>query len=427
MKRIGFILFVVGMRLIVGSSFAPLLHDQNPYLALIGGAGSGKSEFLGGKVFYRCHEEGDHNFFIFRKVGNTLKKSVIPVMTTILDQNGVQYSYNKTDHVIEFRNKNFKRNRLNFTGLDDSDKIKSLKGATSFALDEATDFTIYDFMQLDLRLREPTGHYLQMMMALNPDEAAAPWIKEIFHDKKPEYKDYWRNATVHHSTWRDNPINLVRLKYKQKLDRIVDPVYRKIYVEGQWALAKGIIYNWDVQELPTDNLAWYDDIFYGLDFGYSVDPAAVVRIYRKADEYWIEELIYETGLTNADLARLIKAKGVQRHQPIYCDSAEPKSIQELSNAGLNAKPAEKGPDSVRAGIDYLKSLKIHVVDGSENLIREKGRYKYSEDKSGQSLAVPVDAFNHGMDATRYGIYTHRRGICASAPVIHGKRFDHFDF
>lgn len=409
MKRVALFSFIAAfsMQMIIGKSFFSLLQDQKPYEVLIGGAGSGKSEFCGRKVFYRCMTEGGHNAWILRKVNRTLKDSVIPLMLSILDKNGIQYNYNKTDQYIEFNSHSGKPNRINFSGLDNREKIKSLKGATLFWLEEATEFTLYDFMQIDLRLREPTGHYQQVMMSLNPDEAQAPWIKEIFCDKPAEYREYWEAATVHYSKWSDNPIKEVRDKYKAKLDRIKDPVYREIYVDGLWAAAKGIIYNWDVCDLPTDNFAWYDQIFYGGDFGFSVDPAAFVRIYRKADEYWLEELIYETGLTNTALGGLMKNLGIPRYTPQYWDSSEPKSIEELCNMGFNALPALKGPDSVKAGIDLLRSLKIHVLPGSSNIIMEKNRYKFAEDKAGNPLPVPVDAFNHAMDAVRYGIYTHR--------------------
>ena len=402
------LLFLVcSVEMIIGQSFFPLLTDQKPYEVLIGGAGSGKSEFCGRKIFYRCMTEGGHNAWILRKVNRTLKDSVIPLMQSILDQNGIQYTYNKTDQYIDFTAPNGRPNRLNFSGLDNREKIKSLKGATLFWLEEVTEFTFHDFIQIDLRLREPTGHYQQIMMSLNPDEAQAPWIKEVFCDKLEAYREYWEASTVHFSTWADNPIAEVREKYAVKLARIKDPVYRKIYVEGLWAAAKGIIFQWDVVPLPTNNLSWYDSIFYGGDFGYSVDPAAFVRIYRKANEFWLEKLIYETGLTNIQLGHKIKRlPNINTRHPQYWDSAEPKSIQELKDMGLNAKPAEKGKDSVIAGIDFLKQQTIHIVQGSDEIVTESRRYRYAEDKNGNSLPEPIDDFNHAIDAVRYGIYTH---------------------
>ena len=97
---------------------------------------------------------------------------------------------------------------------------------------------------------------------------------------------------------------------------------------------------------------------------------------------------------------------INEYDPVYCDSAEPKSIQEVSNRGINALPCMKGTDSVRAGIDFLKSLKIHIIEGSENIIKEQRSYVWQKDKNGDSIKKPISINNHAMDAVRYGIYTH---------------------
>jgi phage terminase large subunit len=268
-------------------------------------------------------------------------------------------------------------------------------------MEEATNFSKDDFMQLDIRLREPGPSYQQIILTFNPDEAAAPWLKERFFDSKDP------DAFVHESTVEDNPITEMREAYRARLDLLDDPTYSAIYRFGKWALAKGIIFNWDVVPIPEG--AFYDEMFYGLDFGFSVDPAALARVYRKADNFWLEELLYARNLTNAELASHMRTRGINRTDEVYADSAEPKSIEELCRAGFNVKPCAKGPDSVRAGIDYLKNLKIHILDGSLNLVDERRRYKYKTDKSGNSLAVPAELNDHLMDAVRYAIHSHCAG------------------
>ena len=101
--------------------------------------------------------------------------------------------------------------------------------------------------------------------------------------------------------------------------------------------------------------------------------------------------------------------GVQPNDDVYFDSAEPKSIDELCEMELNVLPAAKGPDSVRAGIDFLKSKTIHIIKGSSNIIKERDKYKWKEDKNGNPLPEPIKFDDHAMDGIRYGIFTHCHG------------------
>ena len=194
-------------------------------------------------------------------------------------------------------------------------------------------------------------------------------------------------------------------EYVAQLRRSVedDENFYKIYFLGEWGELQGVIFDWDVVPLPDIH---FDDIFYGGDFGYSIDEAAFVKIYRRADEYWCQELIYELGLTNPMLATKSIEAGCGRNDDSYWDSAEPKSIQELCDNGMNAKPARKGPDSVRSGIDFLKSKKIHIVEGSPNLAKEVKSLVWKKDKDGRCLPVPApSAKNHAVMAVQYGITT----------------------
>jgi phage terminase large subunit len=385
------------MTLHFGTHFKPLLFSEKRYLILCGGAGSGKTEFAARKLFFRCMTEGGHRFLILRKVRSRVRESVMEVMARVLTDNGVKFQHDKTDRVYSFYG-----NQLLFDGLDDPEKIKSIKGITGEWLEEMTEFTREDFMQLDLRLREPGPRYHQIIGSFNPDEVQAPWIKErFFHLDVPPYCDDV-DVKVDVSTVKHNPIAEVREKYAAQLEALKaqDETMYKIYGLGLWAAAKGRIYTWDVQPLP-EGVA-FDEVMYGLDFGFSVDPAACVKIYRKADEYWLQEILYQTGLTNADLAAALKMKGVGSSL-VVCDSAEQKSVEELRRAGICAVGAEKGPESVKAGIDFVKSKKVHVTPDSPNLIAESRTYKWKEDGNGNPLPMPVKFKDHGLDAARYGI------------------------
>ena len=343
--------------------------------------------------------EGNHRLLVLRKVRKTALQSVLKVFTVLLSDLGLEYDHNKSNNVIALTTPGGRQSEFLFDGLDDPEKIKSIKGITGIWIEEATEFTKNDFLQVDLRLREPGPDYHQIILSFNPDEAQAPWLREMFFDQTLP------NAFVHNSTIADNPIDEVRATYKARLEelRSQDETYYSIYALGQWAAAKGKIYNWDVVPLPAIK---FDEYFYGGDFGYSVNPSVIVKIYRKADEFWVEEKVYQSGLTNPMLAEKAKEAGVEKFDSVYFDSAEPKSIDELIAYDLNIIPAEKGPDSVRAGIIFLKSKKIHIVDNSPNIIREAKKYKWKEDKDGNTLPEPVKFEDHAMDAIRYGIFTH---------------------
>ena len=388
------------MKITLSESFYPLLKQQERYLVLCGGRGSGKSEFAARKIFYRCMKEGNHRYLVLRKIRKTAQETCILVVRTILAENNIIYNYNKTDRKVSFTNPAGQPNEIIFDGLDEWQKIKSYKAATSIWMEELTEFTKDDFREIDLILREPTKYYKQIMMTFNPDEACGPWIKKMFFDKE------YPSSYIHESTVHDNPIKEVRDQYLKVLEGLDDETYRDIYLYGIWALAKGQIFNWDVWKGEHPSKMNVDEIFYGGDFGYSVNPASYIRIYRKANEFWVEEIVYETKLTNPMLAQKIKDEEANDAES-YWDSSEPKSIQELYDCGIKkVKPCEKGADSVRAGIDYLKGMKIHIIEGAENIIRERSKYKWKVDKDGNPLPEPVKFDDHAMDAIRYGIFTH---------------------
>lgn len=134
-----------------------------------------------------------------------------------------------------------------------------------------------------------------------------------------------------------------------------------------------------------------------MDFGFTNDPTTFLKVFRFNGEIYIDELIYETGLTNSDIAKRLRSLGIDNQMNIVADSAEPKSIEDLSRMGFRIEGASKGADSVRNSIDTLKQFKINITRNSVNTIKEFRSYKWVEGKPN----VPIDAFNHSIDAIRY--------------------------
>jgi len=398
------------IELLFSARYKPLIKNRDRYLVLYGGRGSGKSEFAARKLFLRCMFEGGHRFLMMRKVRSRCRESVARVMLTLLDECGVKYTHNETKREIAFRGVTGQWNVVVYDGLDDPDKIKSIKGITGIWLEETTEFTRQDFTIIDLCLREDLGHYHQVMMTFNPDEARARWIKQRFFTGIPDSftgKGDVPSSFLHHSTIEDNPIDAVRNGYRERLNEIDDPVLTKIFKLGIWSIARGIIYKHPriipLSEYPKE----CDDEFYGLDFGFN-NPMALIFIGVKDQVVYLRQIIYETHLTTSDLIDRMKDENVKRKVSIFADPSAPDKIEEVRRAGFRCKAATAGKGSVHAGIMFVSAQKLVTCEENEDLNNEFRTYKWKEDKNGDPLDEPVKFDDHGLDGIRYGIYSKMR-------------------
>ena len=169
----------------------------------------------------------------------------------------------------------------------------------------------------------------------------------------------------------------------------------RVYIDGEIGKLEGVVFN-NYSTIKLPNEARY--VGSGLDFGYTNDPTALIDVYKWNNKYIFDEVIYQTQLTNNQIAKLIG-----KDRMVYADAAEPKSIKEIRLAGCNIKAAKKGKDSINFGIDLLQQDDFFVTENSLNLIEELNKYRWMEDRDGQRLNKPVDAWNHCVDAMRYYI------------------------
>ena len=174
----------------------------------------------------------------------------------------------------------------------------------------------------------------------------------------------------------------------------------KVYGLGEVGLLQGVVFD-DWQQVDGIDFAGDKLVAIGLDWGYTNDPTAVVAVYKRGSAILLHELLYQNGLTNQDIAEQLRKLGIGRSWPIIADSAEPKSIEEVHRLGFNIHPATKGADSIRNSIDILKRHPLFVTRESTNLIKELRNYTWDTDKTGASLGVPIDRYNHAIDAVRY--------------------------
>jgi phage terminase large subunit len=189
----------------------------------------------------------------------------------------------------------------------------------------------------------------------------------------------------------------------------IDPNFRRIHIDCEYGSADGLVFpSFTQRNEPIDPQT------YGLDFGYTNDPTALVAVRIEGDTLYLDEVLYQTGLRNSDIARL--ALPEVGRLPVYADSSEPKTIDDLYLMGLNVHPVVKGKDSVMWGIDLMKQYNIVVTSRSVNLIKELRNYTYAKDKEGKALNQPIDAFNHAIDAARYAVMMLQRSRHEYKPI-----------
>jgi phage terminase large subunit len=278
-----------------------------------------------------------------------------------------------------------------------SAKGKGLSKVTHLLIDEASELpSEEEFIKLNDSFRTP-GVDRKILILFNPT-STRHWIhKRWYIDGKPNPK-WFRDHEFVHTTYHINQHNLDLKKIKEwEETRFTDPEYYRHHILGEWSdgVMGRIFKNWSTEWNPDPEAK----VIYGIDFGFSSDPTTIIEVRRHGRHLWLKELLYEKGLTNDDLSTIMTSLGISNIARIIADSAEPKSIETLRRLGWrNISGASKGPDSIRKGIDTMKSLQIHVHPESTNLLDEYNLYSW--DKTGQR---PEDGNNHAMDAIRYAL------------------------
>lgn len=241
--------------------------------------------------------------------------------------------------------------------------------------------------------------------------------QEIYIDFNPS-DEFWAHTEVLTEqdsellilTYRDNealPPNVVNdfLQAQQKAnkEKLLGITgywtnWCKVYIDGEIGSLQGVVFQFElVDEIPPDAKR----ISYGMDWGFTNDPTGFLDVYRFNQALYLDELIYQTGLTNSDIINKLIELKISKREDIIADSAEPKSIEDLRRAGYSVYPSKKGEDSIRNSIDTLQGFKLYVTRRSLNLIKEFRMYRWDTGKDGKSSGKPIDAYNHLIDPLRY--------------------------
>jgi phage terminase large subunit len=346
-----------------------------------GGSRSGKTYSLLQMLIIMAMQEKGKVYSVVRKTLPSLKMTAYRDFFEILRNLDLydESRHNKSDYTYTLNG-----NLFEFISLDQPQKKRGAKRDYLFC-NECNELEWDAFFQLLVRT---TG---KIWIDYNPSDAFH-WI----YDRLLTRDD----VTYIQSTYKDNPF--LDKSIVEEIERLqnTDEDYWRIYGLGERGMSRATIFQFGNAEVPQDATL----LAYGMDFGYTNDPTALVAVYKSGDNLYVDELIYRTGMTNPDISNVLSSLGLDRRAEIYADSAEPKSIEELHRMGWNVKPTQKGADSVIVGIDVLKRHKIFVTPRSNNLIKEMQNYKWVEDKNGNLLNKPIDAFNHAIDAVRYATY-----------------------
>lgn len=364
-----------------------------------GGASSGKSHGVIQKVVFKSLQAWKYprKVLFLRKVGSSVYDSIFEDVKQCLEAWGLlgACKVNNSAYRIELPN----GAQFIFKGLDNPEKIKSIKGISDVVMEEASEFTLDDYTQLTLRLRDKKHPNKQIYLMFNP-VSKVNWVYNAFFVKKP------KNTVIYQTTYKDN--RFLDEVTKENIEELANrnEAYYKIYALGEFATLDKLVFpKYKKQLLNKEELKQFPSYF-GLDYGFINDPSAFMHI--KIDDgnrrlYIVEEYVRK-GLTNDKIAEAIKALGYSK-EIIRSDSAEKKSNQELRNLDIpRVIDVMKGPGSVMQGIQYILQYEIIVDERCVKTIEELENYTWKKDRAtSEYINEPVDSYNHCLDAMRYAI------------------------
>lgn len=381
------------------------LNDLQDYskriLVLYGGAGSGKSYYAAQKLVFKCLRD-KRKVLVLRKVNKTTKNSTFSLLLDVLSQFNIldKCRVNRTDFTIILPNGSV----FLCMGLDDPEKIKSITGLTDAWLEEATEFSLDDFSQVNLRIRDPIALNQQIILSFNP-VSKANWCYIHFFADNPDLMEFRKTVKVLHTNYLDN--HFLPEDYVETLKQMkqTNEVYYKIYCLGEFGSLDKLVYNnWQVLDFDPEKIR--GDLLVGLDFGYTNDPTALIASFFVESEkrIYVFKEWGDTGYLNDEIANNIKDLGFAK-SVIMADSAEEKSIEEIKRAGIQKiKPCVKGKGSILQGIQKLQQYEIIVHPDCVRVQTELQNYAWKKDKfTNEYINEPIDAFNHWLDALRYSL------------------------
>jgi len=379
-------------------------RHAHTYYWLEGGRGSTKSSDVSVEIPQLIIKNPECHAVVLRKIGNTIKNSVYPQMQWGIDALGLtdKFRFKTSPHEITYKKTGQK---ILFFGVDDPQKIKSIKLPFGYVgicwIEELDQFSgMEEIRNLNQSLLRG-GPIFWEFCSFNPPKSQNNWVNEekLFDDP---------DRLVHHSTYLGVPREWLGDRFfedAEKLKARNETAYRHEYLGEVTGTGGAVFENVEDMAMSDELVGNFDRLYYGLDFGFAVDPLAYVAMYydAKREDLYIFDEIYQQKLTNSQAAGRIAQRTGDRL--IIADSAEPKSIKEMKDYGLHITGARKGPDSVEHGIKWLQDRAHIYIDKRRcpNAFREFISYEYERNREGQFISAYPDKNNHAIDAVRYGM------------------------
>lgn len=368
-------------------SSAWLQHPR--YISSCGGTRSGKTFSILQLIYLihlgeaRCGSEPKITSVVSESMPH-LKRGAVRDFKTILQSDDIwnDDAWNETDKTYRFANGGV----IEFFSIDNAGKVFGASRDRLF-INECQHIPSETARQLFVRTRD------SIILDYNPTHSF--WVNE-----KTESRS---NCIRIHSTYKDNSF-LTSEQVAEIESNRGDSNWWKVFGEGKVGTLEGVIYDFEEIDKMPEETSLVE--FFGMDFGFTHDPTALVRMLADTRKkiLYVDERLYRTRMLNSDIISAMKANGISRYTAVFADCAEPKSIDEIYRAGFNIKPCDKGI-KIREQINYILGWQIRVTKRSLNLKEELRNYTWATDKDGRQLNEPIDMFNHGLDAMRYGLFT----------------------
>jgi PBSX family phage terminase large subunit len=384
-----------------------LKNDAATHYLLSGGRGSTKSSFTPTEIVLGMIQDPRANAIALRKVKDTLRESVYESFVWAIDKLKLAHLFDcrVSPMQIVYR---LTGQKIIFRGADNPIKIKSLrlrKGFFKFVwYEEADEFQVEDIRSINQTLLRGGDDY-KVFYSYNPPKRRKAWV----HEYKKNPPERW---LTHHSDYRSVPRDWLGEQFfleAESLQKRNNTAYRHEYLGEDVGTGGEVFNNLTLRAISDDEISAFDRIKRGLDFGFASHPThyAVMHFDKTRKRLFIFHELHKAGLGTGALAEALKASALlyTGNRAITADSAEPRTISELRNQGLNIVGAKKGPDSVDHGMRYLEDLDEIVIDPVRcpNTAREFDGYELDPDGNGGWKAGYPDRDNHSIDAVRYAL------------------------